>query len=985
MNAKTYLNRPNERLVLMPSMDHLMREIRQLRAENDILKSLLQQNGIALPFTAPITAANQQYEASTNAAITKRSPISERINFFLSLFCGRPDVYARRWENKKGRSGYSPACKNEWKSGICLKPKGKCADCSHADYCAYDASAIESHLSGQFVLGIYPLLSDETCRFLAIDFDEENWRNDVQMVSSTCRHNDIPCSIEISCSGNGAHLWIFFSEAIEAAKARTLGSVILTLAMREHARLSFRSYDRMFPNQDTMPKGGFGNLIALPLQVAAARNGGSLFVDHQMQPYADQWIYLSSIQKLREEQIDSIQSKLRISPLGILRPEDEGVTIKPWQRQQIEIKSADVPSSVEITLADRVYIPIKHFSNRAQNQLKRIAAFKNPQYYRNQAMRMPIWNTPRVICCAEYPGEYLALPRGCADDVMDWMQENHIDAQIINEYCKGRSIDVSFKGTLREEQKAAFDALSSYDTGILSATTAFGKTVIGAALIAEKKVNTLILVHRSQLMEQWKERLEQFLIVNETLPIPPKRRGRQKKRKIIGLYGASRDTRSGIIDIAMLQSTGDADDIKPWLQDYGMIIVDECHHVPAVSFEQVLKKVSAKHIYGLTATPKRQDGHHPILHMYLGGIRYCVDAKQQAKKRPFAHVMIPRFTGTHFTLNDNSKTPAIGQYYDQMMQDDLRNHLIIEDVLSCIRDGRNCLLLSERTRHVQILADLLAAHGMPVHILLGGQTNARMKSQLTALRSSPSDIPLVICATGRFIGEGFDDSRLDTLFLTMPISWQGTLAQYVGRLHRLHEGKREVRVYDYIDNHATMLAKMYHKRLKGYASIGYNVSADQQETALSSDIIYDQITFQERFLQDIVQTKESILIVSPYVTVKRVRWIEATLIQCVQKRIKVSIITRTPESLPASSRKTAEIAIGLLRELHVDVICCEGIHQKYAIMDGSVVWYGSINLLSFSRSQESMIRLISSSIARALVDTSPIASHPSNLAHVRVD
>lgn len=488
-----------ERRESMPSIDDLMREIEQLRTENDMLKMLLKENGINLPII--VADSSLQDESPDYATVTKRSPLPERIALFLSLFQGRPDVYARRRESKNGRSGYSPVCKNEWKPGVCLKPKGKCADCSHAEYCAYDENAIESHLSGRYVLGVYPLLQDETCRFLAIDFDEENWRSDVQMISAACCENDIPCSVEVSRSGNGAHLWIFFSEPIEAAKVRSLGSVILTLAMKQHARLSFHSYDRMFPNQDTMPKGGFGNLIALPLQVAAARNGGSLFVDEQMQPFADQWMYLSGIERLNEEQVDTLLAKLHTTPLGTLRSEDEEQNNKPWQRQQTVINPEDVPSCAEITLADRVYIPVQHFSNFAQNQLKRIAAFRNPQYYRNQALRMPVWNVPRIICCAEYQDAYLALPRGCADDILDWMQINHIDVRIIDERCPGRSIAVSFNGKLREEQNAAFEALSAHDTGILSATTAFGKTVIGAALIAEKKVNTLILVHRSQLME----------------------------------------------------------------------------------------------------------------------------------------------------------------------------------------------------------------------------------------------------------------------------------------------------------------------------------------------------------------------------------------------------------------------------------------------------------------------------------------------------
>lgn len=946
------------------NLEDLKREIEQLRTENAELKALLHAHGIALP-TAKISV---EPVVPVAEAVTKRSPLADKAALFMSLFQGRPDVYARRWESKDSRAGYSPVCRNEWKPGVCLKPNGKCADCSHADYLCYTADAIAAHLSGRCVLGIFPLLQDETCRFLAIDFDEENWRGDVQMVARTCRDKGVPCSIEISRSGNGAHLWIFFTEPVDAAKARALGSAILTLAMKEHARLSFKSYDRMFPNQDTMPKGGFGNLIALPLQISASRHGGSLFVDEHLQPYSDQWIYLSGVQKLNREQVEHLLAQMLVSPLGTLRPEDDEASAKPWRHHAETIKPEDVPPVVTVTLADRLYIPIAGFSNRAQNQLKRIAAFRNPQYYRNQAMRMPVWNIPRVICCAEYQDDYLVLPRGCFDDVADWMQQHHVRMDVCNECADGRSIDVSFNGTLREEQAAAFDALSAHDTGILSATTAFGKTVIGAALIAEKKVNALVLVHRSQLMEQWKERLSQFLTVNEVLPQQPKRRGRQKKREIIGLYGANKDTRSGIIDIAMLQSMGNADDIKPWIRDYGMVIVDECHHVPAVSFEQVLKAVHAKYIYGLTATPKRQDGHHPILNMYLGGIRYHVDAKQQAEKRPFAHVMIPRFTGTRFQLDADSKTPAIGQYYDQIMQDELRNHAIIEDVLQCVKDGRNCLLLSERTRHVQALAELLREYELPVHVLLGGQTNAQMKAQIAALKDTLAQQPLVICATGKFIGEGFDDSRLDTLFLTMPISWHGTLAQYVGRLHRLHEGKREVRVYDYIDSHAVMLEKMYRKRLKGYAAIGYSVAADQQDAALGSDIIYDQITFQERFLHDVAHAQERVVIVSPFVTVRRTQWIQEALRQCVQHRTHVTIVTRKSDSLPATSQRAAEAAINMLQSIGAEVICREGIHQKFAVVDDRIVWYGSINLLSFGTSQESIMRLVSSSIARALLE-----------------
>ena len=942
-----------------------MCELDRLRAENARLRALLREHGIAIPETPCDAVPAESHDAPAPPPLSKRSPAADRIALFLSLFQGRLDVYARRWESRNGRAGYSPACKNEWRKGVCLKPKGKCADCSHAEYMPYDKNAVAAHLSGRCVLGIYPLLPDETCRFLAIDFDEAGWRDDVRAVYTICQAQGIPCSIEISRSGNGAHLWFFFSEAVASAKARALGATLLTLAMRTHARLSFKSYDRMFPNQDTMPRGGFGNLIALPLQVAAARHGGSLFVDEQLNPWADQWVYLSTVQKLSAQQVDEIIARLHMPLLGALRSEEDEVS-KPWHKQSAELKPGDVPPSVEITLADRLYLPVAGLSNRAQNRLKRLAAFRNPQFYRAQAMRMPVWSIPRVICCAEYSGDTLALPRGCLDDVSEWLNENGVSISVNDERCPGRSIDVSFNGSLREEQASALEALSARDNGILSATTAFGKTVVGAALIAQKQVNTLVLVHRAQLMTQWKERLEQFLTIREALPPLPKRRGRQKKRELVGLYGANRDTRGGIIDIAMLQSMGSADDIKPWIGDYGMVIVDECHHVPAVSFEQVMKAVRSKYTYGLTATPKRQDGHHPILHMYLGPIRYHVDARQQALRRPFSHVMIPRFTGTRFAIDEDSRAPAIVQYYEQIMQDDLRNDLIVQDVLESVQEGRNCLILSERTDHVRKLTELLRGQGQAVYMLLGGQTGAKQREQLQALKDAPADVPLIVCATGKYIGEGFDDSRLDTLFLTMPISWQGTLAQYVGRLHRLHAGKREVRVYDYIDNHAAMLEKMYQKRLKGYAAIGYTVAAGQ-DAPLDSDIIYDQNSFRERFLDDVARARESVTIVSPFVAVWRVKWIEAALAQCAQRRVKVTVMTRALYTLPVSSRKTAQTAINMLKDLQVEVVCREGIHQKYAVMDGSIVWYGSINLLSFGTSQESIMRLESRSIARALV------------------
>ena len=892
----------------IPENDHHLRiPYEQLLAENDRFRQLLLEHGIQFeeeiehrqeePFQQPPdvdAVAIADLNADTHA-VNRHSPLNDRVSLFMSYFFGRKDVYARQWRSKDGKIGYSPGCRNEWMPGVCGKPKIKCAECTNVQYFPCDEAAISEHLSGKHILGIYPLLPDDTCRLLVIDFDEASWRNDIRAMMTACASRSVPYAVEISRSGNGAHFWLFFTEPIEASLARSFGSLLLTQSMQENARLRFSSYDRMFPNQDTMPKGGFGNLIALPFQKEAYKNGGCVFVDENFLPYSDQWVFLSSVRRISRSQIESWMAKERLSPLGTLRQED--MDGKPWLRDHaLTADRIPLPSTVCCVSADRLYIPVDGLSQKAQNHIKRLAAFRNPAFYRAQAMRMPVWNKPRVICCAEYADSFLCLPRGCKEALCAFAEENGSLLNWEDNRCQGRLIDVSFRGALREEQQMALDALMKEEDGVLSAATAFGKTVIAAALIAQRQVNTLILVHRTQLMQQWKERLSDFLIVREELQIISKCRGRKKLREAIGVYGGGKDTRSGVIDVAILQSMGPSDEIKPWIGEYGMVIVDECHHVPAVSFEQVIKAVHAKYVYGLTATPTRQDGHHPILNMYLGPIRYQVDAKAQAEKRPFSHVMIPRFTGARLYVNNEEQTPPINQYYEQILSDDLRNHLIVDDVMGCIREGRNCLLLSERTKHVKLLADLLEKQVNGVIMLMGGKTHKEANAQIDALRSIPLNKPVIVCATGKYIGEGFDEPRLDTLFLTMPISWHGTLAQYAGRLHRLHEGKREVRVYDYVDSNAEMLERMYHKRLKGYASIGYHVSPDAYDAALSSDIIYNQTTFFRCFEDDLAQARKSAIIVSPYAALRRVRCLESALTAAQNRGVSVTIYTRPVES-----------------------------------------------------------------------------------------
>ena len=766
----------------------LLKENRALKKENELLKARL---GIA----APVHPESQI------------DPL-EKIRLFMSLFKGCDDVYARRWENKEGRSGYTPVCLNEWKTDICRKRAGNCPKCPNKSYAALNEKVIEGHLRGNIVAGIYPLRQDETCHFLAIDLDGDGWEKDVSALKDVCKDFNVPVAVERSRSGNGAHAWFFFADPISAYIARKLGTTLLTASMNKRHEIAFRSYDRFFPNQDTMPKGGFGNLIALPLQKKVRENGNSVFIDDTFCPYDDQWGFLARIRKLSESDITVLISEHGFgNELGTLRKDNEDES-KPWKPSRIKWSREDFPERIELVRANMIYIKKSGISQRALNALKRLAAFKNPDFYKAQSMRMPTYNKPRIISCSDETPEYLSLPRGCDAEITSLLAGACAQATWSDHTNSGRSINVMFRGNLREEQRLALEELQKHDHGVLSATTAFGKTVIAAKMIAERKINTLILVHRQQLLSQWISKLSEFLSIDEKLPALERKRGRKKEQSLIGQIGAGKDNPSGIIDIAIMQSLSSSGDVKDCVRNYGMVIVDECHHVPAFSFEQILKAVHAKYVYGLTATPSRQDGHHPIIFMHCGPVRYKVDAQTQAEKRPFSRYVIPRFTCFRLPFEQDEKGISIQELYTEIAKDDFRNQLIVDDVIRSHQEGRHSLVLTERTAHVELLANMLNETIPDVITLIGGQGAKETRGVLARISETPAEHHLTLIATGKYIGEGFDEPRLDTLFLAMPISWKGTLQQYAGRLHRLFETKKEVRIYDYVDIHVRMLERV---------------------------------------------------------------------------------------------------------------------------------------------------------------------------------
>lgn len=618
------------------------------------------------------------------------------------------------------------------------------------------------------------------------------------------------------------HVWVFFDAPVPAVLARKMGCALLTQTMERRHQVGLDSYDRFFPNQDTLPKGGFGNLIALPLQWMPRQNGNSLFVDDDLRPYPDQWQLLMSIRRVGADQVEWIVNDAtrqgQVMGVKLSMTDDGGDaprTLLPSRRKSEKPIPGPFPESVEIIRSNLVFIPKADLPEPMLNRMIRIAAFQNPEFYKAQAMRLPTWDKPRVISCSEEIAQHLALPRGCLQEVRELLKEHGISVVIRDERYAGKPIGINFYGNLRDDQAEAIRQTLRHDEGVLCAPTAFGKTVVAAKLIADRAVNTLVLVHRQQLLEQWCARLAVFL----GLPA-----------NAIGQVFGGKDTRTGFIDVALLQSMQRKGEVKDCVAEYGHVITDECHHLTAFSFEQVTRQVKAKFIVGLTATPTRKDGHHPIIFMQCGPLRFNLSAREAAELSPFQHLVSPRHTGFRMPLDGADLT--IHDAYTALVTNEERNQQIARDVIQAVREGRTPLVLTNRTDHLERLASGLSE--IPhVVILRGGMGKKQRQAAAETLASIPDGTPRVLLATGSYIGEGFDDSRLDTLFLTMPISWRGTLQQYVGRLHRIHQGKKVVRVFDYVDAQVPMLGRMYEKRMKGYRAIGYEMESNGVDDCVS--------------------------------------------------------------------------------------------------------------------------------------------------------
>lgn len=944
---------------------------------------------------------NLAFEEDQGARILPVTITKQHIQYYYYLFKGRNDVYSKRSRkaNKKtGKHGYYTQCWNFWKDGICPKKNNlqfNCGECQNQRYKELTGQVLYEHLIGakedaSDVIGLYPMFPDETVNFLVFDFDchddkiggddganpDSEWMTEVNAFRKICENNDVPVLVERSRSGKGAHIWMFFEKPILAITARKFGTSLLTKGAESVNMRSFKYYDRMLPAQDHIPintktgKPGLGNLVALPLQGQALKYGNSAFIDENWNAYPNQWDHLKGVKKLSSEMVEERIREWSVEGiLGVLSNEfeadGEGTNAtKPWEKAKHPLHKEDVSSAVEIVIADKVYINTKNMKPRMQNALRRMAAFSNPDFYKKAAMGLSTKGIPRIVFCGYDDSGYICIPRALFDSVVDRFNEVDIPFSLTDNRCTGTPLNVSFNGTLYEEQMRGASAILEHDNGILAATTSFGKTVVGAYMIAQRKTNTLILVHNTEIQKNWIEDLTKFLDINAELPEYKTKTGRVKRRKsVIGKLYAGHNSMTGIIDVAIFSSLGKGDDINPIIEQYGMVIMDECHHGAAQTVEDVIGSAKAKYVYGLTATPKREDGLEKKVFMQFGPIRFRYTAKERAEKQGIDHFVYPRFTRL-VSASDLKVTEA----NRAVIECDSRNEQIIIDVENCVQNGRTPLVLTKYKEHAELLYQRLQGKADHVYLLQGGGSRKVKDEMRLQMRAVPDEESVVLVAIDKYIGEGFNFPRLDTMMLTMPAAAEGNIEQFAGRLHRDYDTKTEVIIYDYVDSHIRVLEKMYHKRLRTYKKIGYEICNNVIVEKQDANAIFGIDTYEKIYERDLLEANKEIIVSSPGLNRAKVNSFVRLVKQRQEDGVKVTVVTLNPEGYPEEKIEDTQTLVQIMENCGIKVRVQDYMHEHFAIVDAEIVWYGSMNLLSRAKIDDNLMRVKSKDAAQELLE-----------------
>ena len=913
-------------------------------------------------------------------------------NQFFSMFWGRQDVYAKRSVNKEtGKAAYYPQCNNFW-TNVChkkIKDGINCKDCKNRSYKTITKKDILNHLQGNAynasdVIGVYPLLSNGTCRFMVFDFDnhdkdaeekdfansDDTWVEEVESMREICVLNGIEPLVERSRSGRGAHVWIFFDKPIDASFVRKFGFALLDKGAEQINLKSFKYYDRMLPAQDSLPEdSAVGNLIALPLQGKALQDGNSAFIDGNWNAYPNQWETLFNKPRLSQEFLEEKIKEWSNTIDDIAANAAESDREKPWNRMQ-HFNKNDVEGKLHIILANGIYVDNTNLNAAMQNRIRRMAAISNPVFYKNQAIGTSNYDTARWIYLGkDHLSGYIQIPRGLQDELWENIKQADIDYEMEDERQQGRKINVDFKGELRPEQDKALKELIRYDNGILHAATAFGKTVVSSAIIAQKKINTLIILESSALIEQWKEALEKFLNINEGLPTYETKTGRVRKRKsLIGTLQGAHDSMTGIIDIAMAGSLCKKGKYHKMMNEYGLVLIDECHHSASETIANVLKEVKAKYVYGVTATPKRGDGLEKINYMLIGPIRYSYTAKEKAKEQGIQHLVYPRFTRTVPPRGVITDKMHPNEAYEIIHNNDVRDEQIIEDVKNCVAAGRTPVVLSRYKDHSEKFYERLKSYADHVFLMTGNNSKKEHRKILEQMHQVDKNESLILIATGSLVGEGFDFPRLDTLFMATPVSFRGVVEQYAGRLNRDYAGKENVIIYDYVDNHIPMFNNMYMKRLKAYKQIGYEFGDGLQTVKQTVNAIYDGNNYSENYHKDLLDSNKNIIISSPVISGSKVYELINMLKEKQMSGVQVTIVTWTPDSYGFGDAAYWMQLHEDMRRAGFYIRTVEEYCDRFAVIDQEVVWYGNINLLAKDKVDDSIMRVRSKGIAGELME-----------------